>query len=316
MQLQGRNLLFLLTTLISSTISTPIPTPASSYGYALSSALAAAAAAQTSLRSSIATPPSSNASANSTCANYQIFELRVLTPFLPYSNYTLLASGSSLYLYDLANLGPIAPGNTTTHDRIARFYRNDTTHLYATGFDLFYAPARVHWMPPYEVAGMTRNEGFVVLLPGEALTGANNETAGFNGAPNPYQLTTGNFTAENVTTPNNSSNPLLNPGAQVDPLHPIDNKNLTGSAVPILEFVPNNTPGPGGWYICGGNVMLGVQDLFNQTSSQTQAQAQAQSQGSSATSSVTGGTTTNSTAECQRVQLEMVNVPTIPQDVC
>lgn len=85
---------------------------------------------------------------NSSCP--QIFALTVSTPNTTFTNLSIIQSGRSTYLSKTA---PTAP------DTLARFYRNDTTHLYATGFNTSYLSTKQ--TPPYQL--LTLSSGFNIF---------------------------------------------------------------------------------------------------------------------------------------------------------
>jgi len=74
---------------------------------------------------------------NASCP--EIFALKISTPGHNYTGLNIISSGQSTYL---ALAEPIAADTT------ARFYRNDTTHLYATGFNTSYMGRTQK--PPYQ----------------------------------------------------------------------------------------------------------------------------------------------------------------------
>jgi len=69
----------------------------------------------------------------------EVFTLKIATPGHNYTGLSIINSGLSTYLTTNPLFGT---------DYVARFYRNDTTHLYATGFNTSYMGKTQ--TPPYQ----------------------------------------------------------------------------------------------------------------------------------------------------------------------
>ncbi|KAG9243746.1 hypothetical protein BJ878DRAFT_509297 [Calycina marina] len=82
----------------------------------------------------------------------QIFSLNISTPGHTFSGLPIIQSGRSTYL-------TTTPLIAEDGDTLARFYRNDSTHLYATGFNTDYMGQ--HQTPPYQM--ITFDFGFNIF---------------------------------------------------------------------------------------------------------------------------------------------------------